>query len=96
MSGPCLLVEAQTRRIDAYFPSPHRIPRVDDRRIESGNTFPIRNRLRRRDTPPVDCPHKTICNRFICWSSPGMFNLIFAELAAEGGIAATVIFWLLQ
>ena len=30
-------------------------------------------------------PHKTIYNRFIRWSRLGVFNRIFAELAAKGG-----------
>jgi transposase len=35
--------------------------------------------------PPKDYgPHKTIYNRFIRWSRLGVFNRIFAELAAKG------------
>ncbi len=30
-------------------------------------------------------PHKTIYNRFIRWSRLGVFNRIFAELAAKSG-----------
>ena len=30
-------------------------------------------------------PHKTIYNRFIRWSRLGVFNRIFAALAAKGG-----------
>ncbi|MGB3470859.1 MAG: hypothetical protein WBA51_08565 [Erythrobacter sp.] len=29
--------------------------------------------------------HKTICNRFIHWSRTGVFNKIFASLAAKAG-----------
>ena len=85
MHGLWLLSEAQMRRIEPYFPLSHGIPRVDDRRIVSGIIFVIRNGLRWRDAPPAYGPHKTIYNRFIRWSRLGVFNRIFAELAAKGG-----------
>ena len=85
MSELWLLSEAQMRRIEPYFPLSHGIPRVDDRRIVSGIIFVIRNGLRWRDAPPAYGPHKTIYNRFIRWSRLGVFNRIFAELAAKGG-----------
>jgi transposase len=44
----------------------------------------IKNGLRGRDAPPAYGPHKTIYNRFIRWSRLGVFNRIFAELAAKG------------
>jgi len=80
-----MLGEAQMRRIDAHFPLSHGIPRVDDRRIVSGIIFVIRNGLRWRDAPAAYGPHNTIYNRFIRWSCLGVFNRIFAELAAKGG-----------
>jgi putative transposase len=80
-----LLSEAQMRRIEPYFPLSHGIPRVDDRRIVSGIVFVIRNGLRCREAPPAYGPHKTIYNRFIRWSRLGLFNRIFAELAAKAG-----------
>lgn len=85
MSGLWLLSEAQMRRIEPYFPLSHGIPRVDDRRIVSGIIFVIRNGLRWRDAPAGYGPHKTIYNRFIRWSRLGVFNRIFAQLAAKGG-----------
>ncbi len=85
MSDLWLLSEAQMRRIEPYFPLSHGIPRVDDRRIVSGIIFVIRNGLRWRDAPLGYGPHKTIYNRFIRWSRLGVFNRIFAELAAKGG-----------
>lgn len=85
MSELWLLSEAQMRRIEPYFPLSHGIPRVDDRRIVSGIIFVIRNGLRWRDAPSGYGPHKTIHNRFIRWSRLGVFNRIFAELAAKGG-----------
>ena len=85
MSELWLLSEAQMRRIEPYFPLSHGMPRVDDRRIVSGIIFVIRNGLRWRDAPAGYGPHKTIYNRFIRWSRLGVFNRIFAELAAKGG-----------
>ncbi len=79
------LSEAQMRRIEPYFPLPHGIPRVDDRRVISGIIFVIRNGLRWRDAPAEYGPHKTIYNRFVRWSRLGVFNKIFAALAAKGG-----------
>jgi transposase len=85
LSDLWLLSEAQMRRIEPYFPLSHGIPRVDDRRIVSGIIFVIRNGLRWCDAPADYGPHKTIYNRFIRWSRLGVFNRIFAELAAKGG-----------
>ena len=85
MTEVWMLSEAQMRRIEPYFPLSHGIPRVDDRRIVSGIIFVIRNGLRWRDAPAGYGPHKTIYNRFIRWSRLGVFNRIFAELAAKGG-----------
>jgi transposase len=85
MSEVWLLSEAQMRRIDLFFPLSHEVPRVDDRRVISGIIFVLKNGLRWRDAPPADGPLKTIYNRFIRWSRLGVFNRIFAELAAKGG-----------
>lgn len=85
MSDLIWLSEAQMCRIKPYFPLSHGVPRVDDRRVLSGIVFVIRNGLRWRDAPVDYGPHKTIYNRFIRWSRLGVFNRIFAGLAAEGG-----------
>ena len=85
MSDLIWLSEAQMRRIEPYFPLSHGVPRVDDRRIISGIIFVIRNGLRWRDAPADYGPPKTIYNRFIRWSRMGVFNRIFAALAAKGG-----------
>ncbi len=85
MSDLIWLSEAQMRQIEPYFPLSHGVPRVDDRRVLSGIIFVIRNGLRWRDAPAEYGPHKTIYNRFIRWSRLGVFNKIFAALAAQGG-----------
>jgi putative transposase len=82
MSELLMLSRAQMRRIEPYFPLAHGVPRVDDRRVLSGIVFVIRNGLRWRDAPAAYGPHKTIYNRFIRWSRMGVFNKIFAALAA--------------
>ena len=85
MSDLFWLSAAQMRRIEPCFPLSHGVPRVDDRRGISGIIFVIRNGLRWRDAPKDYGPHKTIYNRFVRWSRLGVFNRIFAELAAKGG-----------
>lgn len=47
--------------------------------------FVIRNGLRGRDAPAAYGSPKTICNCFIRWSQMGVFNRLFAGLAAEDG-----------
>ena len=91
MSEPWLLSKAQMRRIEPYFPLSHGIPRVDDRRIVSGIIYVIRGGLMWRDAPKAYGPHKTIYNRFIRWSRLGVFNRIFAELAAKAGEPDTIM-----
>ena len=85
MSDLFWLTDKQMQRIEPYFALSHGVPRVDDRRIVSGIIFVIRNGLRWRDAPTAYGPAKTIYNRFIRWSRMGVFNRIFAGLAAEGG-----------
>ena len=85
MSDLFWLSEAQMRRIEPYFPLSHGMPRVDDRRVISGIIFVIRNGLRWRDAPRDYGAPKTIYNRFVRWSRLGVFNRIFAALAAKGG-----------
>ncbi len=80
-----MLSETQMRRIEPYLPLSYGIPRVDDLRNVSGIIFVIRNGLRWLDAPAADGPHKTIYNRFSCWSHLGVFDRIFAEFAAKGG-----------
>lgn len=82
MSDQFWLTEAQLTRIARYFPKSRGVPRVDDRRIVSGIIHVIRNGLRWRDAPAVYGPHKTLYNRFVRWSRTGVFDRIFANLAA--------------
>ena len=85
MAEPFLLTEAQMRRIEPFFPLARGLARVDDRRVLSGIIYVIRNGLMWRDAPAAYGPHKTLYNRFVRWSRMGVFNRLFAGLAAEGG-----------
>lgn len=85
MSDLFWLTRAQLARLEPYFPLPHGKSRVDDLRVISGIIFVIKNGLRWRDAPKDYGPHKTLYNRFIRWSRMGVFNKIFASLAAEAG-----------
>lgn len=85
MSDLFWLSKAQMRRIEPFFPLSHGVPRVDDRKVVSGIVFVIRNGLRWRDAPLDYGPHKTLYNRFVRWSRMGVFDRIFAGLAAQGG-----------
>ena len=82
---PFLLTLMQMRRLSPHLPLSHGIPRVGDRRVLSGIIYVIRHGLQWRDAPPAYGPHKTLYNRFVRWSRMGVFDRIFAALAAEGG-----------
>jgi len=79
------LTPEQLSTIEPFFPLPHGVPRVDDRRVVSGIIFVIKNGLRWRDAPSEYGPHKTLYNRFIRWSRLGVFDKIFSHLAVEDG-----------
>ena len=79
-----LLSERQMALISPFFPLAHGVPRVDDRRVVSGIVYVIRNGLQWKDAPKDYGPHKTLYNRFIRWSRLGVFDRIFAPLAAHG------------
>lgn len=85
MSDLIWLTEAQMRKIEPYFPLSYGVHRVDGWRIIRGIIFIIRNGLRWRDAPAEDGTPKTVYNRFIRWSRMGVFNKIFAGLAAKAG-----------
>lgn len=85
MSDQFWLSQSQLERIEPYFPLSHGVPRVDDLRVVGGIIHVIRNGLRWRDAPDVYGPHKTLYNRFVRWLRMGVFDRIFAALAAEGG-----------
>lgn len=85
------LTEAQMERLKPFFPLPHGVPRVDDRRVLSGIIFINRNGLRWRDAPTVYGPPKTLYNRWVRWSRLGVFARILTGLAAEGQDTRTIM-----
>jgi len=86
MSDCFWLTPAQLKRIEPYFPLSHGVPRVDDLRVISGIIHVIKRGLQWRDAPSDYGPPKTLYNRFVRWSRIGVFDRIFAELAAGQGI----------
>ena len=77
------LSDAQFARLQPLLPNKVRgVPRVDDRRVISGIIHVLKNGLMWRDAPAVYGPPKTLYNRFIRWSKAGVFDRIFATLAA--------------
>lgn len=85
MSDLFWLSKSQLNKIKPYFPPSRGVPRVDDLRVISGIIHVLRRGLQWRDAPKEYGPHKTLYNRFIRWSRMGVFNQIFAELAAKAG-----------
>ena len=86
------LSDAQFTRLEPLLPNkPRGVPRVDDRRVISGIIHAIKGGLMWRDAPAVYGPPKTLYNRFIRWSRIGVFDRIFAALAAESAATGTVM-----
>jgi len=86
------LSDQQFERLQPLLPNKSRgVPRVDDRRVISGIVHVIKNGLMWRDAPSIYGPHKTLYNRFIRWSRAGVFDRIFAALAAHGTATDTVM-----
>jgi len=61
-------------------------PRVDDRRVISGIRHILKTGGRWRDVPPEYGPAKTIYNRYTRWARRGVWQRIFAKVAAAGPI----------
>jgi transposase len=61
-------------------------PRVDDRRVISGILHVLKTGCRWRDCPSDYGPATTIYNRYHRWSGRGIWQRIFARMAAEGPI----------
>ena len=70
-------------RISLRFPLSHGVPRVDDRGVASGIVYVICNGLQWMDALKAFGPHKTLYNRFVCWSGLGVLDRIFASLAVQ-------------
>ena len=72
---------------------PHGRPgarRVDDRRVISGILHILKTGGRWRDVPPEYGPAKTIYNRYTRWARRGVWQGIFARIAAAGPIPTSL------
>ena len=58
-------------------------PRVDDRRVISGILHVLKTGCRWRDTPWEYGPATTIYNRYNRWSYRGLWQRLFAQIAAS-------------
>lgn len=75
--------DEQWSKIEPHLPSNQRGPeRHDDRRILSGIMHVQKSGCRWKDCPVEYGPHKTIYNRFARWSERGIWQNIFAAVAA--------------
>ena len=82
----CLSDEAWAR-IEPHLPhgQPGK-PRVDDRRVISGILHVLKVGCRWQDTPSAYGPHTTIYNRYNRWSQRGVWQRLFAKIAAVGPV----------
>ncbi len=78
------LNDAQWAAIVPLLPRLGGKPRVDDRRVISGILHRFREGLRWRAVPQVYGPRTTLFNRFNRWSQRGVWQTLFAALAASG------------
>ena len=76
--------DEQWSKVQPHLPTNQPGPeRHDDRRILSGIMHVQKVGCRWKDCPPEYGPHKTIYNRFARWSERGIFQNIFAAVAAD-------------
>lgn len=82
MSAPFMLDDRQWALIEPLLPHLGGKPRVDDRRVLSGILYRFREGLRWRAVPAVYGPRTTLFNRFNRWSERGIWQNLYAALAA--------------
>jgi transposase len=76
------LNDKQWAAIEPLLPKLGGKPRVDDRRVISGILYRFREGLRWRAIPAEYGPRTTLFNRFNRWSRRGLWQALFAALAA--------------
>ena len=76
------LSDTQWAAIEPLLPHLGGKPRVDDRRVISGILHRFREGLRWRAVPSEYGPRTTLFNRFNRWSERGLWQQLFAALAA--------------
>ena len=86
------LNDMQWARLAPLLPNkPRGVPRVDDRRVISGIVVALQSGGRWIDVPAEYGPRKTLYNRFVRWSSKGIWQELFQTLTAAGGAPAEVL-----
>lgn len=83
MSELFWLSDSQWAVIEPLLPHLGGKPRVDDRRVLSGILHRFREGLRWRAVPAAYGPRTTLFNRFNRWSARGLWQELFAALAAS-------------
>jgi len=85
MSKLFWLNDGQWDAIAPHLAMKHTGPRrVDDRRVISGIIHVLQSGCRWRDCPKEYGPYTTVYNRFNRWSRRGLWQRLFAALAASG------------
>ena len=86
------LSDAQWAAIEPHLPMVHTGPeRVDDRRVISGILHRLREGCRWRAVPDEYGPYTTVFNRYNRWSKRGIWQGIFAAVAAADDPPAVVM-----
>ena len=86
------LSDRQFERLQPLLPNKVRgVARVDDRRVISGIIHVVKSGGRWVDAPACYGPRKTLYNRFVRWAAKGVWQDLFAALAAAGGPPAEVL-----
>ncbi len=91
MSDLFLLSRAQMSKIEPFFPKSHGVARGDDRRVVSGIVCVLKHGLQWKDAAAACGPHKTLYNRFRCWTELRVFDKIFSHLTASDGPPDTLM-----
>lgn len=92
MSGLFWLTDGQWAKLEPLLPKYVRgIRRGDDRKIISGIVHVLKSGCRWSEAPSDYGPRKTLYNRFVRWAKRGIWQDIFAGLAASGGPPAEAL-----
>lgn len=76
-----LLAQERVEQIARFFSKSRGVDRADNRMVQSGNIYVIKNGLQWVDAPPDYGLDKTLYNRFKQWSENSVFERIFEALA---------------
>ncbi|WP_422050534.1 transposase [Shimia sp.] len=92
MSDLYWLTDEQMAKLAPFFPKPHGIPRVDDKRVLGGIDLHQSQWVALARCPYEEYgPHKTLYSRWKRWSEKGVFARTLAGLAAEHGERKTIM-----